>query len=111
VLPASFSDDADRVARFEQEAKTLAALNHPNIAHIYGIARGDGAMGLVMELIDGPTLADRIAARGHDGRFDSCRHATDSTRFDPLAMPFFRPTDLSDDDHEALGAYLARKRD
>ena len=61
VLPASFADDADRVARFEQEAKTLALLNHPNIAHIYGIARGDGATGLVMELIEGPTLADRIA--------------------------------------------------
>ena len=42
VLPASFSSDAMRVARFEQEAKTLAALNHSNIAHIYGLARGEG---------------------------------------------------------------------
>jgi serine/threonine protein kinase len=42
VLPPSFAGDADRVARFEQEAKTLAALDHPNVAHIYGIARGDG---------------------------------------------------------------------
>jgi serine/threonine-protein kinase len=62
VLPASFSSDAMRVARFEQEAKTLAALNHSNIAHIYGLARGEGGSGIVMELVDGPTIADRIAA-------------------------------------------------
>ncbi len=61
VLPASFSTDAMRVARFEQEAKTLASLNHSNIAHIYGLARGDHGTGIVMELVDGPTLADRIA--------------------------------------------------
>jgi serine/threonine-protein kinase len=61
VLPESFASDANRVARFEQEAKTLAALNHPNIAHIYGLERGDGVTALVMELVEGPTLADRIA--------------------------------------------------
>jgi serine/threonine-protein kinase len=61
VLPASFSSDVMRVARFEQEAKTLASLNHANIAHIFGLARGDGGTGIVMELVDGPTLADRIA--------------------------------------------------
>jgi serine/threonine-protein kinase len=61
VLPATFAEDADRLARFEQEAKTLAALNHPNIAHIHGLERGEGVTALVMELVDGPTLADRIA--------------------------------------------------
>jgi Tol biopolymer transport system component len=61
VLPASFTNDANRVARFEQEAKTLAALNHANIAHIYGLERSDVATALVMELVEGPTLAERIA--------------------------------------------------
>jgi Tol biopolymer transport system component len=60
VLPASFTSDAARVARFEQEAKTLAALNHPNIAHIYGLERSGGTAALVMELVDGPTLVERI---------------------------------------------------
>jgi len=61
VLPESFATDTDRIARFEQEAKTLAALNHPNIAQIYGLERSDGKTALVMELVEGPTLADRIA--------------------------------------------------
>jgi serine/threonine-protein kinase len=61
VLPESFANDANRVARFDQEAKTLASLNHPNIAHVYGLERADGATALVMELVEGPTLADRIA--------------------------------------------------
>ncbi len=56
VLPASFATDADRMARFEREAKILASLNHPNIAAIYGVE--DRA--LVMELVEGPTLADRL---------------------------------------------------
>src|SRR5215471_18826855 len=61
VLPASFSNDAMRVARFEQEAKTLAALNHANIAHIYGLERSDGSTGIAMELVDGETLVERLA--------------------------------------------------
>ena len=61
VLPASFTSDADRVARFEQEAKTLASLNHANIAHIYGLEHSAGATGLVMELVEGVTLAERLA--------------------------------------------------
>src|SRR6202158_3478215 len=56
VLPASFAQDAARMARFEREAKILASLNHPNIAQIYGIEQG----ALVMELVEGPTLADRL---------------------------------------------------
>ena len=61
VLPEAFAQDADRVARFEREAKTLAALNHPNIAQIYGLEKSAGIHALVMELVEGPTLADRIA--------------------------------------------------
>jgi len=61
VLPASMAADADRLARFDREAKTLAALNHPNIAAIYGLERSKGVTALVMELVEGPTLADRIA--------------------------------------------------
>jgi eukaryotic-like serine/threonine-protein kinase len=61
VLPASLGADADRLARFDREAKTLAAINHPNIATIYGLERADRSIALVMELIEGPTLADRIA--------------------------------------------------
>ncbi len=61
VLPDSLAADADRIARFEREAKTLASLNHPNIAHIYGFEKSSGVHALVMELVEGPTLADRIA--------------------------------------------------
>src|ERR1700694_2280468 len=58
VLPAVLAQHPDRLARFEREAKVLAALNHPNIATIHGLE--DRA--IVMELVEGPTLADRIAA-------------------------------------------------
>ena len=61
VLPQAFTDDPDRLARFEREAKVLASLNHPNIGHIYGLEEAEGQRALVLELIEGPTLADRIA--------------------------------------------------
>jgi eukaryotic-like serine/threonine-protein kinase len=61
VLPAAVAADADRLARFQREAEILAALNHPNIAHIHGLEKSDGTVALVMELVEGPTLADRIA--------------------------------------------------
>jgi Protein kinase domain len=60
VLPASLAGDADRLARFQREAETLAALNHSNIAHIYGLERSGDTTALVMELVEGPTLAERI---------------------------------------------------
>jgi serine/threonine protein kinase len=62
VLPASVASDPDRLARFQREAEVLAAFNHPNIAQIYGFERANGISALVMELVEGPTLADRIAA-------------------------------------------------
>jgi len=61
VLPAAVAGDAERLARFQREAEVLAALNHPNIAQIHGLERGVGTTALVMELVEGPTLADRIA--------------------------------------------------
>jgi serine/threonine protein kinase len=62
VLPEEFALDTDRVARFQREAKLLASLNHPNIAAIYGLEESDGTHFLVMELIEGQTLKDRIKA-------------------------------------------------
>jgi eukaryotic-like serine/threonine-protein kinase len=69
ILPESFAADPDRLMRFEREARTLASLNHPNIAQIYGIEESPGAGGhgtgltraLVMELVDGEDLSTRIA--------------------------------------------------
>jgi eukaryotic-like serine/threonine-protein kinase len=61
VLPDSVAVDPERLARFEREARTLASLNHPNIAQVYGFENANGIRALVMELVDGPTLADRIA--------------------------------------------------
>jgi serine/threonine-protein kinase len=61
VLPASVAADVDRLARFQREAEVLAALNHPNIAAIYDLERSGATTALVMELVEGPTLTDRIA--------------------------------------------------
>jgi eukaryotic-like serine/threonine-protein kinase len=60
VLPGEFARDAERMARFEREAKILASLNHPNIASIYGLEDSAGVQALVMELVEGPTLAERL---------------------------------------------------
>ena len=62
VLPAAFAADPDRLARFEQEARALAALNHPNIAQVYGLEQDGDAPVIVMELVDGQDLAQRLAA-------------------------------------------------
>jgi len=61
VLPTLVAQDAERLARFQREAEVLAQLNHPNIAAIHGLEESDGIKALVMELVEGPTLADRIA--------------------------------------------------
>ena len=60
VLPTAFARDAERTARFQREAKVLASLNHPNIATIHGLEDSGDTHALVMELVEGPTLADRI---------------------------------------------------
>ena len=64
ILPPAFAGDPERLARFESEARTLATLNHPHIGHIYGLEESGGVRALVLEFVDGPTLADRIAP-GH----------------------------------------------
>ena len=61
VLPEIFATDGARKLRFEREAKLLASLNHPNIAHLYGLEDAGAVHALVMELVDGATLAERIA--------------------------------------------------
>jgi Tol biopolymer transport system component len=61
VLPSSIAADPERLARFQREAEVLASLNHPNIAGLHGIEESGGVKALVMELVEGPTLADRIA--------------------------------------------------
>jgi len=61
VLPALFANDPERMARFEREAQVLASLNHPGIATLYGLEDSGATRALVMELVEGPTLADRIA--------------------------------------------------
>jgi eukaryotic-like serine/threonine-protein kinase len=62
VLPELFALDPDRLTRFEREAQVLASLNHPNIAHVYGVEHGGGVHALVMELVEGEDLSQRISA-------------------------------------------------
>ena len=61
ILPESFAHDTERRARFDREARTLASLNHPNIGQIHGLEESDGITALVLELVEGPTLANRVA--------------------------------------------------
>src|SRR6476469_5762293 len=61
ILPDTFAADTERLARFHREAQVLASLNHPNIAAIYGFEDSGATHALVLELVEGPTLADRIA--------------------------------------------------
>ena len=61
ILPDAFASDSDRLARFQREARVLASLNHPNIGGIHGLEESDGLNALVLELVEGETLADRIA--------------------------------------------------
>ncbi len=75
VLPDEFAHDAERLARFEREAKLLASLNHPNIAAIHGLEEHEGKRFLVLELVEGQTLAERLK-KGRiplDETLDICR--------------------------------------
>jgi eukaryotic-like serine/threonine-protein kinase len=81
ILPDSFATDPDRLARFEREAKTLASLNHPHIAAIYAVEKSGGTLALVMELVEGDDLSQRIAkyAVARDGRFLINQPVADAT--------------------------------
>jgi hypothetical protein len=88
ILPRAFSTDVERLSRFEREARMLASLNHPSIAAIYGVEEADGVRALVMELVEGDTLAERLSAV-----------AADSSRSEPARWfrthewpPIFWPT-------------------
>ena len=79
ILPDAFASDPDRLARFQREAQTLAALNHPNIAHIYGLEESDGVHALVMELVEGETC--RSGSRAERSRSTKrCRSRSRSPR-------------------------------
>jgi serine/threonine protein kinase/Tol biopolymer transport system component len=75
ILPRAFTSDPERLARFEREARVLASLNHPNIATIHGVEDADGAPAIVMELVDGETLADRLASLGASHKLLPVREA------------------------------------
>jgi serine/threonine protein kinase len=85
VLPHAVAADPHRLARFRREAQVLASLNHPN-AQIYGVEDSNSTLGLIMELVDGPTLAERIATgvlrctRRFRSRGRLPRHSTPRTR-------------------------------
>jgi Tol biopolymer transport system component len=64
ILPPDFAADTDRIARFQREARLLASLNHPNIATVHGIEQADGTPAMVMELVEGETLAEHLARTG-----------------------------------------------
>ena len=83
VLPEPFALDPDRLARFKREAQLLASLNHPNIAAIHGFEESDGIQALVLELVEGPTLADRLA----QGRSRSTRRSRSRARSPRRSKP------------------------
>ena len=68
ILPRAFTADPDRLARFEREARMLASLNHPHIGAIYGVEESDGVRALVLELVEGETLADKLAGEEARGK-------------------------------------------
>ena len=73
IFPDAIAADPDRLARFQREAQVLASLNHPSVAQIYGIEKPDDTQALVLELVEGPTIADRIA-QGPIPKAASSRH-------------------------------------
>src|SRR6478736_2628916 len=88
VLPAAFAADPDRLARFEREARLLAALNHPNIATIHGVEDAAGVVGLVMELVDGPTLADKLTqVSTFKAQVSNLKSQVSSLRSEGVGMP------------------------
>src|SRR2546427_11152439 len=88
VLPEAFAQDAERMARFQREAQVLASLNHPNIAAIYGLEESGGVRALVMELVEGPTLAELLQKTKFEIRDSIIGSSFDfrASSFDPLPI-------------------------
>ena len=105
ILPEAFATDPDRLARFQREAQVLASLNHPGIAAIYGLEESEGTRALVLELVEGPTLADRIAqgAIPVDPPTDRAQFAWAYRPCDELAGDIFNVVQI-DDRH--VGMYV-----
>ena len=80
VRSEAFAPDSDRLARFKREAHVLASLNHPNIAAIYGLEESDGVQALVLELVEGPTLAESHRAGVHSRSTRRCRSRSRSRK-------------------------------
>jgi serine/threonine protein kinase len=78
ILPGAFATDPERLARFEREAKTLASLNHPNIAAIYAVEKSAGLHVLVMELVEGGPFTAPHCPVNRRSRSRRCRHAARS---------------------------------
>ena len=91
VLPEAFAEDAERLARFQREAQVLASLNHPHIAAIYGLEKSGNVEALVLELVEGETLAERIAARAAADRRSARDRAPDRGRARGGAREGHRP--------------------
>jgi serine/threonine-protein kinase len=87
ILPEEFSRDPDRVARFQRKARLLASLNHPNIAAIYGLEESGGIQFLVLELVEGETLADQ-SKRGPIAVEESLKLARHITRYARSSVDF-----------------------
>ncbi len=86
VLPATFSENKERLARFEREARLLASLNHPNIAAIHELEESDGVHFLALEYVPGETLAERIKR----GPIPSMKHFLSSSRLPKVSKPRMR---------------------
>jgi serine/threonine protein kinase len=91
VLPEEFARDTDRVARFQREAKLLASLNHPNIAAIYGLEASEGTSFLVLELVEGETLSDRIKAGPIPVEESLCTSSAEVGHMGPKIKRHFAP--------------------
>ena len=92
VLPRAFTADPDRLARFEREARVLASLNHPHIGAIYGVEDSDGVRALVLELVEGETLADRLVQRRAAARPGAAHRDPDRERARHGASRGHRPS-------------------